>query len=144
MLRVVLDTDVVVAGFLSPDGASRQLLLDALDVKFTLLASTTLLLEYESVLRRKEHTTRARTTEAGVTEILDGLAEVCRKVVIDFSWRPTGAHADDELVVNTAINGNADTLVTFNLKDMRPAGSRFGFEVERPREFLSRLRRRET
>jgi putative PIN family toxin of toxin-antitoxin system len=84
MLRIVLDTDVVVAGFLSPDGASRQLLLDALDAKFTLLASTTLLSEYESVLRREEHQKKARTTEAGVTEILDGLADVCQKVEFDF------------------------------------------------------------
>jgi putative PIN family toxin of toxin-antitoxin system len=144
VLRVVLVTDVVVAGFLSPDGASRQLLLDALDVKFTLLASTTLLLEYESVLRRKEHQEKAQTTDAGLTDILDGLADVCRPVVFDFSWRPTGAHADYELVISTAINGNADALVTFNLRDMRLAGNRFGFEVERPREFLSRLRRRET
>ncbi|WP_264996459.1 PIN domain-containing protein, partial [Kozakia baliensis] len=45
-MRVVLDTDVVLSGFMSPDGASRQLLLGALDGNFSLLLSTTLLVEY--------------------------------------------------------------------------------------------------
>jgi predicted nucleic acid-binding protein len=40
------DTDVLVSAFISPAGASRQLLLDALDGKFALLLSTPLLVEY--------------------------------------------------------------------------------------------------
>ena len=53
-------------------------------------------------------------------------------VALDYRWRPTGAHADDELVVETAINGGADRLVTFNVKDMRTAAEGFGFSLERP------------
>ena len=140
MLRVVIDTDVLVSAFISPEGASRQLMLDALDGKFALLLSTSLLLEYESVVRRREHLDRARATEAEVAEILDGLAGICVPVVFDYSWRPTGAHADDELVIETAINGHADALATFNLKDMRNAGALFGFEAQRPGILLRRIR----
>ena len=103
------------SAFISPDGASRQLVLDALDGKFALLLSTPLLLEYESVLLRPAHLARARAVDADVMEILDALAGLCVPVVFDYQWRPTGAHADDELVVATAINGHADAVATFNV-----------------------------
>lgn len=139
MLRVVIDTDVLLSAFISPAGASRQLVLAALDGKFALLLSTPLLVEYESVLRRPLHLTRARAADADVTEILDALAGLCVPVVFDYNWRPTGAHADDELVVETAINGHADAVATFNLKDMREAGARFGFRAQRPGPLVNRI-----
>jgi putative PIN family toxin of toxin-antitoxin system len=138
-LRVVIDTDVLLSAFLSSDGASRQLVLDGLDKKFALLLSTPLLLEYEAVLRRPQHLKRA-ATDAEVTEILDALAGICVPVVFDYNWRPTGAHADDELVIETAINGHADALATFNLKDMRDTGARFGFQAQRPGPLVRRIR----
>jgi putative PIN family toxin of toxin-antitoxin system len=140
MLRVVIDTDVLVAAFISPAGASRQLVLDVLDGKCVLLLSTPLLLEYESVLRRPVHLARAKAAEADVTEILDALAGLCVPVVFDYNWRPTGAHADDELVAETAINGHADVVVTFNVKDMRKAGERFGFQTQWPGPLVKRIR----
>lgn len=141
MLRVVLDTDVLVSAFISPAGASRQLVVDAIDKKFSLLLSTPLLLEYESVLRRPQHLDRAKATVDDVTEILDALTGVCVPVIFDYNWRPTGAHADDELVIATAINGQADALATFNLKDMRAAGARFGFYARRPGPLLRGMTR---
>ncbi len=139
MLRVVLDTDVVLSAFISPDGASRQLLLGALDRRFMLLLTTSLLVEYESVLRRPQHLARARASAEEVSEILNALAGVCVPVAFDYHWRPTGAHADDELVLETAINGNADAVATFNLKDQRQAGARFGIQVQRPGPLLRRI-----
>ena len=139
VLRIVLDTDVVLSAFISPNGASRQLLLGALDEKFALLLSTPLLVEYEAVVRRPQHLFRAKATDQQVTEILDALAGICVPVVFDYNWRPTGAHADDELVIETAINGQADVLVTFNLRHMREAGAVFGFRTQRPGPLLRSL-----
>jgi hypothetical protein len=119
---------------------SSQLVLDALDRKFALLLSTPLLLECESVLQRPLHLARARATEADVSEILDALAGLRVPVVFDYNWRPTDAHADDELVVETAINGHADVVTTFNLKDMREAGARFRFQAQRPGPLVKRIR----
>jgi hypothetical protein len=67
------------------------------------------------------------------------LASVCQSAALDYGWRPTGAHADDELVVETAINGNADVLATFNVRDMKMAGQGFGIAVLRPGALLRRL-----
>lgn len=140
MIRVVLDTDVLLSAFISSEGASRQLVLDALDGKFALLLSTSLLIEYESVLCRPQHLARAQATAAEVMEILDALAGICVPVVFDYNWRPTGAHADDELVIETAINGHANVVATFNLKDMRGVGARFGFHTQRPGPLVRRIR----
>lgn len=140
MLRIVLDTDVMVAGFLSPDGASRQLLLDALDQRYHLLLSTALLAEYELVLRRPQHMAKARATDAELMEILDALAGICVPVVFDYRWRPSGAHPDDELVIETAVNGQADAIATFNLKHMAEAARQFGIDAQRPGSLIRRMR----
>jgi putative PIN family toxin of toxin-antitoxin system len=140
MLRVVIDTDVFISAFISARGASRQLLLDALDGRFSLLLSTSLLVEYESVLLRPQHLVRARASHAEVIEILDSLVGICVPVMLDYRWRPTGADADDELVIETAINGHANAVATFNLKHVRDAAARFGFDAQRPGPLLRRMR----
>jgi hypothetical protein len=71
---------------------------------------------------------------------LDALVGICVPVAFDYKWRPTGAHADDELVIETAINGQADALATFHLKHMRDAGLRFGFRAQRPGPLVRSLR----
>jgi predicted nucleic acid-binding protein len=114
-------------------------LLGALEGRFALLLSTALLTEYEAVLRRPQHLAKAKANEAEVTEILDALAGVCVPVVFDYQWRPTGAHADDELVIETAINGQANIVATFNLKHMGKAEKQFGFVAERPGTLLRRM-----
>ncbi len=94
-LRVVLDTDVVVAGFASSTGASRHLLLAALDREVRLLLSTPLLLEYEAVLAM------AGVSIEGVLAVLDELAGVCVPVAFDYRWRPQARDPDDDLVLET-------------------------------------------
>jgi putative PIN family toxin of toxin-antitoxin system len=140
VLRVVLDTDVVLSGFISPDGASRQLLIGALDGKFQPLLSTPLLVEYEAVLLRPMHLTRAKADAGDVSEILDALVGVCVPVAFDYRWRPSGSHPDDEFVIETAVNGQADVIATFNTKDIRAAGERFGFAALRPGVLIRRIR----
>jgi hypothetical protein len=39
---------------------------------------------------------------------------------------------NDEMVLETAINGRADAIVTFNERDFRPAAARFRCSVVRP------------
>jgi hypothetical protein len=66
-------------------------------------------------LRRSGNRAKGLATDAEVAEIVDALAGICVPVIFDYSWRPTGAHADDELVIETAINGQADAIAKFNL-----------------------------
>jgi putative PIN family toxin of toxin-antitoxin system len=140
MLRIALDTDVLVAGVTSSDGASRQIILAALDMRVRLLLSTPLLVEYEAVLTRPGNLARWRLRTDEILELLDELAQICTPVAFDYRWRPTGADDDDEMVIETAINGQADVVATFNLRHMKDAGTRFGFIAQRPGPLLRRIR----
>lgn len=67
-MRMVLDTDVLVAAFRSERGASRQLLIAALDERFVLLASTAMWLEYEAVMTRRS---QLAAMQLNATEVRD-------------------------------------------------------------------------
>ena len=58
-----------------------------------------------------------------------------------FTWRPQLSDPNDELVLDAAVNGRADALVTFNLGDFRPAAVRFGIDLMTPSMILERLPR---
>jgi putative PIN family toxin of toxin-antitoxin system len=140
MLRIVLDTDVLVAAFDSPTGASRQLLIEVFDRNVCLLMSTGLLLEYEAVLTRPAVLRMIGIDTTAVLAVLDELAGLCVPVALDYRWRPVAADPDDDMVIETAINGGADAIATFNIGDMRAGAERFSVAVQRPAAILRRLR----
>lgn len=139
-MRLVLDTDVLVAAFRSERGASRELLIAALDGRFVLLASTALWLEYEAVLTRPEHLTATRLSAAEIRDVLAALAVVAEPVTIHFLWRPVLTDAEDEHVLDLAMNGRADMLVTFNQGDFLEASRTFQVEIVTPAAALRQLR----
>jgi putative PIN family toxin of toxin-antitoxin system len=141
MLRLVIDTDVMVAAFESASGASRQLVIDVLDGKAELLMSVGLMLEYEAVLTRSAHLARSGLSIADVLEALDDFADRCIPVSFEYRWRPAARDADDDLVIETAINGSADVIATFNISDMIMGAEEFGIAVERPSAVLRRIGR---
>jgi len=98
MLRVVLDTDVMVAGLSSATGASRRLLLAVLDREVRMLLSTPLLIEYEAVLTRPAVLAMARVSAEEVVAVLDELLDLCAPVAFDYRWRPQARDPDDDLV----------------------------------------------
>ena len=140
--RVVLDTNVLVAAARSRNGTSFALL-GALRLKrFSLLASVPLFLEYEAVLKRPEQLAAGHRTEAMVDAFLDALALRIEPVHMFYLWRPQLRDAADEMVLETALNGRADALVTFNVGDFA-AAEKFALPVLTPAAFLQRLNRGE-
>ena len=137
-MRWVLDTDVLVAARRSATGASNALLRQVDNHAFTMLASVPLFLEYEAVLSRAEHLLASGTTVKQVIGFLDYLAGLVTPVKFHFLWRPQLSDVADEMVLETAINGMADAIVTFNTRHFGPA-DRFGIDVIRPDEALRRL-----
>ena len=138
MRACVLDTDVLVAAFRSDTGASRHVLEAARSRRFNLLLSVPLMLEYESVLTRPEHLVASGATREDVFAVLDKLAFVAKRVELVIRTRPLLSDPNDEMVLETAINGRADAIVTFNDRDFRPAASRF-CSVLRPVEVVRQL-----
>jgi predicted nucleic acid-binding protein len=143
-MRLVLDTAAMVAAIRSDRGASRWLLRSALERRrgLTLLVSVPLLIEYEAVMTRAEHLKAAGISVPDVEALLDAVAAVAEPVRLAYLWRPTLPDADDDMVLETAVNGRADWIITFNLRDFGPAAEQFGIAVLSLGEATKRLEQR--
>jgi predicted nucleic acid-binding protein len=137
-MRCVLDTNVIVAARRSRLGASNILLRRAEMGHFRMLVSVPLFLEYEAVLTRPDHLLATGLTREAVQGFLDHAASFVTPVRLHFLWRPQLLDVGDEMVLETAINGRADGIVTFNPRHFGPA-ARFGIEVLYPAEAIRRL-----
>src|ERR1700746_705653 len=132
-MRLVLDTAVMVAAIRSDAGASRWLQRAALERRrrLTLLVSVPLLIEYEAVMTRAEHLNASGLSIADVETLLDAVAAVAEPVWLAYLWRPTLPDVDDDMVLEAAVNGQADGIVTFNLSDFITPARQFGIAVMR-------------
>jgi len=97
-----------------------------------------LFLEYEQVLKRREH----RLNLEQVDGFLSEFAEIIEPIEIHFIWRPQLTDADDEMVFDAAVNGQVDAIVTHNRRDFEHAARRFGIHVWSPAALLWALRER--
>ncbi|MCY3970882.1 MAG: putative toxin-antitoxin system toxin component, PIN family [Acidobacteria bacterium] len=138
-MRLVLDTNVIVAALRSPIGASAALVDHALNATFVLVLSVPLALEYEAVCLDPAQRIVSGLSETEVEAVVSALCAVAAPVAARFLWRPQLRDPGDEMVLETAINGEADALVTFNRRDFGPAPERFGIALLSPQEALRRL-----
>lgn len=137
-MRLVLDTNVIVAAFRSRNGASNLLLRFADRGMVTPLCSTALFLEYEAVLSREETRKVTGHSLEDVASVMSALAAIAEGVDISFRTRPMLSDVADEMVLEAALNGQAEAIVTHNLKDFRPALG-LGVTVITPGEIVRRL-----
>ncbi len=141
-MRLILDTAIMVAAIRSDAGASRRLLVAALERRLTLLASVPLMIEYQAVMTRPEHLKASGLSPADVDVLLDAIAAVVEPVRLAFLWRPVVRDPDDDMVLEAAVNGRADALVTFNIRDFGSMAEKFGVAVLSPGETVRRLEKR--
>lgn len=137
----MLDTDVVVAAMRSPSGASAAILRAARRDEVTLLLSVALAMEYEAVCSLAKHQLASGLADREVDIFVNATIAMAEPVRSHFLWRPQLRDPGDEMVLEAAVNGRADALVTFNLRDYGDAPSRFGVELLLPRDMIRRIRR---
>ncbi len=140
MHRIVLDTSVVVAGLRSSLGAANAVLRLVAQRRLILLATPPLFLEYEDVLKRPEHRLAHGLAPELIDDLLAELAALIEPVELHFRWRPQVRDPGDEMVLEAAINADADALVTYNVSDFAVAADRFGVLVLRPVDVLKKVK----
>jgi predicted nucleic acid-binding protein len=134
--RVVVDTNVVVAGLRSRQGASFRLLSEIGRGKFEIALSVPLVLEYEDALLR--HASATGLSRRDVDTVVDYYCSVAHLQTIFFLWRPLLPDPKDDLVLELAVAAGCRTVVTFNLRDFR-GGESLGVTAQRPGEFLKAI-----
>jgi putative PIN family toxin of toxin-antitoxin system len=140
MRRAVLDSSVVVSAFRSRRGAANAVLALVAARRIVPLATPGLFLEYEDVLKRPDQRAVTGLSLTEVDRALAALAAAIEPVDVRFAWRPQLLDPNDEMVLEAAVNGRADALVTHNLADFTAAAPRFGLLVLRPSDLLRRIR----
>ena len=135
-MRVVLDSNVLVAALRSRNGASFELLRLLRANRFEVALSVPLAFQYEAVLVR--HAKELGLSKHEAVGLVDYFCQVAHKQEIHFLWRPTLSDPGDEFVLELAVAAGCKVIVTHNTKDFRGA-ERFGISVITPGEFLESL-----
>ena len=128
-----MDTNVFIAALRSKSGASYRLLLLVGLGRFEVVMSVPLVLGYEAVANRMM--AEIPIDGGGLEDLLSYLCGVADPVKIHFLWRPLLGDAKDDMVLELAVAGHCDCIVTHNGKDFE-GGIRFGIEVISARNFL--------
>ena len=135
-MRVVLDSNVLVAALRSRQGASFRLLELLQAGAFEIAISVPLTVEYEAALTRHAVSLGLRRSE--VTTVVDYLCAVGKRQPIYFLWRPLLRDPDDEFVLEVAVAADCQYIITHNVRDFAGA-ERLGVNVLRPNQFLRQL-----
>jgi putative PIN family toxin of toxin-antitoxin system len=138
-LKFLLDANVLVSGLSCRLGASFALLEALAAQRVDFVTSATLWLEYESVLKRPEIVKMHGLSAVDVDDFLNGLARLVSPVELHFAWRPQLRDPGDEMVLEAAVNGHVDALVTHNLADFEIAKTRFSLNVWTPGNALKKM-----
>lgn len=131
--QVVLDTNVIVSALRSQKGASYKLLMLVGRSNFEINLSVSLLLEYEDATKRLLG--QIPLTESDIDNVLDYLCGMANQREVFYLWRPFLRDPGDDMVLELAVSGQCETIVTYNKKDFVGV-DQFGLQVMTPKEFL--------
>jgi putative PIN family toxin of toxin-antitoxin system len=127
--NIVIDTNVLLSALYSNKGASYKLLSIIDSDKFIVNISTTLIYEYEEILKQK-----SKLEFKYIDSILNYICKIGKKNKIFYLWRPKLKDVDDDFLLELAVKSDS-IIVTLNKKDFKPA-KQFNLKVITPKEFL--------
>ena len=143
-MKVVLDTAALISAIRSSTGAAAEIVRLTAVGKLTLLMDYKLVCEYRDVALRPQHIAASGRTSEDAEATIEMLEAIAAPVLVRIKHRPLSQDGNDDMVLDVAINGQADAVVTNNIKDFREAAERFGIQVLTPRDFLVAFRKGES
>jgi putative PIN family toxin of toxin-antitoxin system len=131
--KLILDTNILIAATRNAQGPSFALVQHVRLAKVRLFCSPALFLEYEAVLKRPAQLQASGLSIDDIDAILNELARFIEPVTTHYQWRPQLRDPADEMVLEAAVNGQVQAIVTYNLRDFVPA-KLFGIPVINPQQ----------
>lgn len=133
MLKIVLDTNVLISAIID-DGKPRKLFQMGIVGKYEILISKEILDELSAVLQRSKF----KMTKEDIMRIVSALMETGKNIRITSNFKVINNDPDDDIVINTAYDGNADYLVSGD-HDIQNIGNFRGTEIVSVDEMLKIL-----
>ena len=134
MIKMVIDTNILVSALRSDMGASFALVSSLPSAKFSFYLSVPLYTEYQAVLTCKKHMT-GRSTQTELLAFLRYLCKIAMHQKIFYLWRPWLKDPKDDMVLELAVAAKCEYIITYNLKDFSNI-QKFGIRAVTPGEFL--------
>lgn len=135
--RIVIDTNVLVAGLRSKRGNAFRLLQLVGTGRFEINLSVPLVMEYESTLLRE--LPNLSVPRSAVEDVIDYHCSVANKHQIFFLWCPFLRDPKDDMVLELAVKAQCDTIVTYNQRDFVGVEEAFNIKVLEPGDFLKEM-----
>ena len=137
-----MDTNVIVSAIISATGSNRSVLRHCLEGKAEPILGEALFLEYEDLMSRSELMAKSPLSTAAQRQLLEAFLSVCVWVDVYFGWRPNLRDEGDNHLVELAVAGGANWIVTNNVSDFRGGELRFpNLRVAAPAEYLKEILR---
>ena len=133
---IVIDTNVLVSALRSRSGWSFELLTRLGAGQFEHVVTVPLVMEYEEVLHRPG---MVPLPKAAVDDVLDYVCASGLRQQVHFLWRPKLTDVRDDMVLEAAVNGNCDAIVTWNVRDFSAAAD-MAINILQPDQFMKRLK----
>ena len=138
---ITIDTNVVLAGLLSQNGASHQILKLVTEEKLQLALTTPIVFEYDDVLNRPEIMKMHGLVADQIKDVIDLLVLLADKYSVFYRLRPNLIDENDNLFIECAFTSNSNYLITSNIKDFTQNELKHNpFVVVTPREFYQQWR----
>ena len=138
-MNIVIDSNVLVGACLGT-GASSYVIEACIRAQCQPLIGNALLAEYEDVFGRADVFVGSRLAAGERNELLDVFFSLCRWTRVYYGWRPNLPDEADNHLVELAVAGGAEFIVTRNLRDLQRMELRFPqFRVVSPEGFLKEI-----
>ena len=139
---VTMDTNILVAALISQSGASHQILKLIIDEKIKLAVSTSVILEYDDVLKREEILKLTKLDIEKTEDVIDLLTLLAQRHKIYYRLRPNLSDEKDNLFVECAFASNSNYLITSNMRDFNSTDLKgFLFKSLTPKDFYQMWRK---
>jgi len=137
---IILDTNIFISALLGPTGASREVIRRCLKGLYRPIMGNTLFREYEELLQRKKLFKHCILDNSERDKLFDAFLSVCQWVSVYYGWRPNLKDEADNHLIELAVAGGVQYLVTKNTKDFKDPELRFShFQIVRPEKFIQEV-----